>query len=166
MKKYGIFIVAALSSLSFSLGAVAKDGLVKSFGNAVNNSVKSSVGQNKNLKRGMYGKSTVEMADDKAAAAPVKKDPVAEPAVVTNTNSTGTPLDVNIVKKNQTKEDLLATGILYLSSNDLSKALDSFKKAQAISNDHVIQRWVDVVANKIKIKTINSQLEDVKPLIH
>jgi hypothetical protein len=160
MKKYGVFIIAVMTSFSLSFAANAKPkkaGLVRSFGNAVNSGVKSGI--NGNVKKGIYGKSSIEMAEEK---------PVAKPATTTeapadaNTNPTGTPVNINMVKKNQSKEEFLATGILYLSSNDYSKALDSFKKAQAISNDIVVQRWVDVTNNKIKIKSVNVLLDETK----
>lgn len=159
MKKSGVFIIAILTSLSLSVAVSAKSkkvGLVKSFGNAVNNSVKSGV--SKNVKGGIYGKSSLDQATDKPAP---KTAPTAAPPV--KEVSTGTPVDVGMVRKNQSKEEFLASGILYLNTNEYNKALDSFKKAQAISNDIIIQRWVDVANNKIKIKSVNSMLENVKP---
>lgn len=63
------------------------------------------------------------------------------------------------VRRNQSKEHFISTGMKYLGEDNLSNALSEFRKAQAISNDPVVQRWIHVINTKIKIKQVNKQIE-------
>lgn len=156
MKKSVVFTLAILISVSIQLSGDAKKkrtGLVVSFGNTVNNKVKRGV--SKNVKGGFYGKSTLDQAEE----AP-KGSPTPTPSPSPSSLTTGEPLNPSLIRKNQNKEDNVASGILLFNSDKYEKAAGEFKKAQSIGNDPIVQRWLDVTNNRQKIKEIESLIDE------
>ncbi len=143
MRKYGVLAIVLLILASLTTDADAKRKKGSLFKSTAKVSTGAALGR-------MTGSGAAAAPTE--AAAPVAPVPVASaiPAVITS----GAPVDKAFVKKNQSKEDHIASGILFLANDDYSKALGEFKKAQALGKDPILQRWLDIAVNKQKIKDL------------
>lgn len=65
------------------------------------------------------------------------------------------------VQKNQTKESYISSGMKLLNENNLDGAMSEFRKAQSLSNDKVVQRWIQVIDTKKKIAQVNKTIADM-----
>lgn len=70
-------------------------------------------------------------------------------------------VDRAVVQRNRTKETYISSGMTLLNNDDLDGALSEFRKAQSVSNDNVVQRWIQVINNKKKIKEVNRIIDSM-----
>lgn len=154
MKKI-ILLTSFLLIASTPAYAKKSKGAVKVFGDAVTGTVKTGV--SKNVKRGFYGKSTMDAVKEDVPA--VVKTP--EPVKIEEVNS-GMPLDMSLVKRNQDRENYLANGLFFMKKEFYDRAITEFNKAKNIYNSEFIDRWIEVANSKIEAIRMNKVIEDLK----
>lgn len=155
-------LLTAIISLSVSFAGIANAE------NKVNKGVNMSGALGKNLDVENPNKKVEKKSGNifynatvgkkQAEAAPKVVQPVA--VVIPGGGGSGI-INKDVVRKNQSKEHFISNGMKYLGEEDLSNALSEFRKAQSVSNDSVIQRWIHVVNTKIKIKQVNKKIEEM-----
>lgn len=102
-----------------------------------------------------YNATVGKKAKEPEAPAPTPV-PTIEPVQI----GTGS-VDRAVVQRNQTKESYISSGMTLLTKDDLDGALNEFRKAQSVSNDNVVQRWIQVINNKKRIKEVNRIIESM-----
>jgi hypothetical protein len=123
MKKVILFVSLILILQNQSYAKESK-GIVKAFGDTVTGTVKKGV--SKNVKSGFYGKSTLDSFKEETNINSKTTPEIVKPEEVTS----GIPLDMNLIKRNQERENYLANGFLFIKKEFYEKALDEFKKAK------------------------------------
>ncbi|MBC7472981.1 MAG: hypothetical protein H7263_01725 [Candidatus Sericytochromatia bacterium] len=159
MKKY-TFAVTLLFILNTSLYAFAQDKKSILGNNLdVENAAKKTKGTGN-----VFYDSTVGKPAEKKVEGP---KPAATPIPVLYINGNGS-VNPQEVKRNQNKEDYMAQGKIFLAKNDFQKALGEFKKAKSVASDYMVDAWIAVAANKIKIQEVNKKIEimSMKSTLH
>jgi hypothetical protein len=154
MKKV-ILLTSFLLIASSPTYAKSNKGAVKAFGDAVTGTVKKNV--SKNVKSGFYGRSTMDALKEEAPV--VAKTP--EPVKIEEVTS-GMPLDMNLIKRNQERENYLANGLFFMKKEFYDRAVTEFNKAKNIYNSEFIDRWIEVANSKIEAIKMNKVIEDLK----
>ncbi|GIW22734.1 MAG: hypothetical protein KatS3mg068_1741 [Candidatus Sericytochromatia bacterium] len=154
MKKKLLLIV---SIILFSCPSYAQKnkGVVKAFGDAVTNSVKTGV--SKNVKSGFYGKSSLDSLKEDSPKIYKAPEPINTEEIKTNMS-----LDMNLVKKNQQRENYIINGLFYMRKELYDKALSEFNKAKNIYNSKFIEKWIDIASLKLETIKINKLIDELK----
>lgn len=155
MKKVSLFLVALMSLNVFLVDhAEAKKSKTKVLARMAGQTLGDDIAPAKKSNNIFYDNTIGKKAP--APEAP-KATPVPTPMPEAGTGS----VNKDIVKKNQSKEAHMSMGMVYLGKDDLDGAMGEFKKAQAVMNDQVVQRWIKVVNTKKRIKEVNKIIDNM-----
>ena len=155
MKKIILLTSLVLIASTPAYSQEKNKGVVKAFGDTVTGTVKTGV--SKNVKSGFYGKNTMDSLKEEVPVAAKTPEPIKTEEI-----TTGMPLDMNLIKRNQYKENYLANGLFFMRKEFYDRALTEFNKAKNIYNSEFIDRWIDAANSKIESIRMNKVIEDLK----